>query len=104
MRGVIHAYSSRKGKNQVLRIGIGGPVGSGKTAAIVDASLRPIFRLVSLASFASFIAWIMPSKVMISFHAWLFDEAYDMDANSPSPRPKAMRIDVVTNDDRVAAS
>ena len=34
MRGVIRVCSSRKGENQVLRIGIGGPVGSGKTALL----------------------------------------------------------------------
>ena len=34
MRGAIHAYSSRKGESHVLRIGIGGPVGSGKTALL----------------------------------------------------------------------
>ena len=34
MREVIHAYSSRKGENHVLRIGVGGPVGSGKTALL----------------------------------------------------------------------
>lgn len=76
----------------------------GYTVEIVDVSLRPIFKLVSLDSFASFIVWIMLSKWIISSHPCFFEEEYDMEANSPSPRPKATRTDVVVNDDKVAAS